>query len=126
MSQSLYSINDVYRQLADPENLREIKIHFIDFLYEVYFETEKRLVDIEGDPWLWKVMAIFCADMEELDKLTAEGESSRSSLLATDVVTLIAVAVFLTSQQRTKACRSQNGPDWWSHRSTCSTTSSSF
>ena len=121
----MYSINDVYRQLADPENLREIKIHFIDFLYEVYFETEKRLVDIEGDPWLWKVMAIFCADMEELDKLTAEGESSRSSLLATGVVTL-AVAAFLTSQQRTKACRSQNGPDWWSHRSTCSTTSSSF
>lgn len=113
--QSLYSINDVYRQLADPHNLKEIKIHFIDFLYEVYFETEKRLVDIEGDPWLWKVMAIFCADMEELDKITAEDSEGmsmpeRANLAVTQKYVFNTILKFLSYFFRTQLTHDRHLP----------------
>ena len=86
--QSLYSINDIYRALSDPDNLWEIKMHFIDFLHEVYFETEKKL-SMEGDPNIWKIIRVFNDDIVNLLKNTPSTSpclgSSKSPLLVSPI-----------------------------------------
>ena len=64
--QSIFSLNDVIRQLIDPDNLHEIKMNFLNFLFEVYFETERKLQNVENNPSLVKLFSSFIQEIYHL------------------------------------------------------------
>ena len=58
-AQSIYTIEEIYQQLIDPINLREIKCRMILLMLEAFFEAERLTEDLESNPYIWKTIEYF-------------------------------------------------------------------